>query len=209
MALYLTKVTSEFIRHFVRIVKFRHAVECQRLGGGAGDEWTDMRKRGRVCGVRWCVRRTMRARIDGRVMVVGRRAAAAHQVTAAGAGGERARAHAAGQARPAPTLDPHAPLLPGGRLGMGCGAGCHPGPDARSWSAPSERYSRRRSYQALRARCPHASRYLYLLTLPEPQAMVADATTPLLPSATTLSTYLYTLLNLLLLHLLKICYYYL
>lgn len=122
-----------------------------------------MRKRGRVCGVRWCVRRTMRARIDGRVMVVGRRAPAAHQVATASAGSEWTRAHAPGQTRPAPALDPHAPLLPRGRLGLGCGVSGHSSPNVGAWTSPGQCYTRRGGCQALRSRCPHASRYINTL----------------------------------------------
>lgn len=111
---------------------------------------------------RWCGRRMMRARLDGRVMVVGRRAAAAHEVAAAGAGGQRRRAHAPGQARPAPAADAHAPLLPRGGVGLGRGRGRHSRTDPRARPAPGLCCARRRNRQAVRSGDSHASRYIII-----------------------------------------------
>ena len=101
----------------------------------------------------------MRARIDGRVMVVGRRAAAAHSVATAGVGGgEWRRAHAPDQARPAPAAHPHAPLLPRGGVGLGSRRRRHSRADPRARPAPGIRCARRRDRQTVRSRDSHASR---------------------------------------------------
>lgn len=100
----------------------------------------------------------MRARINGRVMVVGRRAAAAHQVSTAGAGGGEWSTRAPGEARSPSATHAHATLLSRGRLGMGGNRRGHSSATLGAWPPPGVGYSSGRSYKAVRPRSPNASR---------------------------------------------------
>lgn len=100
----------------------------------------------------------MRARIDGRVMVLGRRAAAAHEVAPACTRGEWGTARTTAEARPETALDPHSALLPRRRVGMGGSRRSNDSAAPSTWTPSSFRGPRRRSRQAVRTRSANASR---------------------------------------------------
>lgn len=120
-----------------------------------------------IYGMRWCEwrGRTMRAGFDGRVMVVGRRAAAAHAILAASARSKRWCPRAPAETRPQTTPNSHTPLLPRGRLGMGRSSRSDYRANVGSRIASGRCDNCRRGGETIWARVSDASRWEKLLTI--------------------------------------------